>query len=158
MCHYFLKLLINISKPAVYANYMQNHHFMTMSNEFRKIIIQSCKAVSDFIAEAALIRLLPTYLHPPLSRLPKLHLPVQLLHFAPLFCIFAGEKVLSATGGCTSDNGGHLYADAGWTYANGEWNLSRELKTRMFQFKNASLKNVSILKSKGLWLITNCKK
>ena len=57
MCHYFLKLLINISKPAVYANYMQNHHFMTMSNEFRKIIIQSCKAVSDFIAEAALIRL-----------------------------------------------------------------------------------------------------
>ena len=66
MCHYFLKLLINISKPAVYANYMQNHHFMTMSNEFRKIIIQSCKAVSDFIAEAALIRLLPAYFHPPL--------------------------------------------------------------------------------------------
>ena len=142
MSHYFLKLLINISKPAVYANYMQNHHFMTMSNEFRKIIIQSCKAVSDFIAEAALIRLLPAYLQPPLSRLPTLHLPVQLLHFAPLFCIFAGEKVLSATGGCTSDNGGRLYADIGWTYANGEWNLSRELKTRMFHFKNASLKNV----------------
>ena len=113
MCHYFLKLLINISKPAVYANYMQNHHFMTMSNEFRKIIIHSCKAVSDFIAEAALIRLLPAYLQPPLSRLPTLHLPVQLLHFAPLFCIFAGEKVLSATGGCTSGNGGRLYADAG---------------------------------------------
>ena len=47
-----------------------------------KIIIQSCKAVSDFIAEAALIRLLPAYLHPPQSRLLSLQLPNKspLLH------------------------------------------------------------------------------